>query len=309
MTVALKIMLKSGIRRAFVLGQRIGFDLLPRHFYSEIPAIDMLRRTQHWRKPFSMTGVAGAGTQEQLDFVRATCTAPLTARLRQLAIHDQACRHNGEIGFGVVEADFLFCFIRSHRPSRIVQIGCGVSTAVCLLAAMEAGYRPEIVCIEPYPNRFLREAARKGEIRLVEERAQEIDFDVCGPWAAGDLFFVDSTHTLGPAGEVTRIVLEMLPLLPEGAWVHFHDIVFPYDYPRELLSSELFFGHESALLLAFLTYNPRFAIAASLSMLHYARPEELGRLLPNYHPAGNDDGLRTTLGHFPSSTYLKVVAG
>ncbi|HVA49260.1 MAG TPA: class I SAM-dependent methyltransferase [Pirellulales bacterium] len=207
----------------------------------------------------------------------------------------------------MIEADFLFCFVAFHRPARIVQIGCGVSTAVCLLAAQDAGYRPEIICIEPYPNRFLREAARNGEIRLVESKVQEAHVEIPGELSAGDLFFVDSTHTLGPAGEVTRIILELLPLLPTGTWVHFHDVVFPYDYPRRLLSSELFFGHESALLLAFLTYNRRFAIAASLSMLHYACAEELQRILPNYRPAGNEQGLETAPGHFPSSTYLKVL--
>ena len=207
--------------------------------------------------------------------MQATCPEALVARLRELNLHEQACRRNGEAGFGVVEADFLFCFVATHRPPRIVQIGC---------------------------------AGQNGEIPLIKSKVEEADFDIAGQMAAGDLFFVDSTHTLGPAGEVTRIILELLPLLPAGAWVHFHDILFPYDYPRRLLSSELFFGHESALLLAFLTYNRRFAIAASLSMLHYACADELKQSLPNYRPAVNDQGLQTVPGHFPSSTYLKTLA-
>lgn len=304
----LKALVKLGLRRTFVLGQRMGVDVLPRHFYSEIPAIEALRKSSHWRKPFSMVGVSGADCQEQLAFARATCPEPLVARLRDLHVHEQACRRNGETGFGITEADFLFCFVATHRPPRIVQIGCGVSTAVCLLAASEARYRPEIICIEPFPNAFLRDAARSGDIRLIESKVEETDFELADPLAAGDLLFVDSTHTLGPAGEVTRIILELLPPLPKGAWAHFHDIQFPYDYPRGLLSGELFFGHESALLLAFLTYNLRFAIAASLSMMHYACPDELKKLLPNYRPAGNDQGLETNPGHFPSSTYLKVLA-
>jgi hypothetical protein len=84
--------------------------------------------------------------------------------------------------------------------------------------------------------------------------------------------------------------------------------LFPYDYLRRLLSSELFFGHESALLLGFLTYNRRFAIAASPSMLHYACADKLQQALPNYRSAGNDQGLQTARGHFPSSTNLKTLA-
>lgn len=308
MSVRLKAFLKSSIRRAFVFGQAMGVDVLPRHFYSEIPSIQTLRKSHAWRKRYTMKGIAGADCQQQLAFVRDCCPEPLIERLREIRVFEQACRRNGEEGFGVVEADFLFCFVAAYRPARIVQVGCGVSTAVCLMAANQAGYHPEITCIEPYPNRFLQEADRIGEIRLIEQKVEEANFDVGTHLRAGDLFFVDSTHTLGPAGEVTRIIIEMLPELPAGAWVHFHDVVFPYDYSRRVLSSELFFGHESALLLAFLTYNTRFAIAASLSMLHYDCPDELRQLLRNYVPAGNDQGLLTTPGHFPSSTYLKVLA-
>jgi len=117
---------------------------------------------------------------------------------------------------------------------------------------------------------------------------------------------VDSSHTLGPAGEVSRIVLEMLPRLKASSWVHFHDIKFPYDYDRHILDSALFFSHESALLHAFLVYNNRFRILASLSMLHYIRPETLVKYLPNYKPARNDEGLNNDGGHFPSSIYLGV---
>lgn len=305
---SLKNNAKKLLHLGFVLGQRVGVDVLPRHFYSEIPPIDELRRTTHWRRPYSMLGVLGRDCEQQLAFVRSTCSERLTSILCGRRVHKDACHQNGEAGFGEIEADFLFCFVATHRPRRILQIGCGVSTAVCLSAAQETGYRPEIICVEPYPNPFLRRADREGQIRLVEKKVQEVGTNiVCeSQLETGDLFFVDSTHTLGPAGEVTHIILEMLPVLPAGAWVHFHDIFFPYDYSRHLLKAELFFSHETALLLAFLAYNGRISIAASLSMLHYACQDELTCVLPNYRPAGNDAGLETTPGHFPSSIYLKV---
>jgi hypothetical protein len=55
-----------------------------------------------------------------------------------------------------------------------------------------------------------------------------------------------------------------------------------------------------------LSCNDRYEIAASLSMLHYGAPKQLAALLPYYRPAGNDDGLTTTDGHFPSSIYLRA---
>ena len=90
--------------------------------------------------------------------------------------------------------------------------------------------------------------------------------------------------------------------------MHFHDITFPYDYDRNTLDSALVFPHESILLHAFIAYNARFVLRASLSMLHYLAPVELAESLPNYEPAGNDNGLELSQGHFPSAAYLQVVA-
>jgi hypothetical protein len=100
----------------------------------------------------------------------------------------------------------------------------------------------------------------------------------------------------------------MLPRLKPGAAVHFHDITFPYDYQRKILRGNHFFTHESVLLHAFLAYNSRFRILASLSMLHYACPDAMRECLPPYRPAPDDQGLAAGEGHFPSSTYLEVVA-
>jgi hypothetical protein len=302
----LKNILKSGMRKAFEGGQRLGVDILPRHFYSEIPDLRQLRQSGHWMKPFSMIGVAGAGVEEQLIFARQVCPQPMVDTLRDGDLHRRACAENGEPGYGPVEADFLYAFVRSTKPRQILQIGCGVSTAVCLMAAEAAGYVPEITCIDPYPTDYLKRLAREGKITLVEQKVETLDVDGIARMGDDLLFFVDSTHTLGPAGEVSRIILEMLPRLKAGAWVHFHDISFPYDYDRNTLDSALVFPHESVLLHAFLAYNSRFRLCASLAMLHYAAPAELARLVPNYQPAGNNEGLATSPGHFPSAAYLQV---
>jgi hypothetical protein len=305
-TAPVKKASKLALRMLFEQGQRLGFDILPRHFYSEIPLIRELKSSPHWKAPYSMIGVSGIDVESQLEFVRSCCPPPMVERLRGGAIHENACRENGEPGFGATEADFLYAFVAARRPRQIFQIGCGVSTAVCLAAAQSAHYRPQVVCVEPYPTRYLEHEEKRGRLHLLREKAQRLDLAIVESLGEDLLFFVDSTHTLGPAGEVSRIILEMLPRLKKGAYVHFHDIKFPYDYDRHLLDSALFFQHESVLLHAFLAYNARFRVLASLSMLHYLEPAELARLLPNYRAAGNDHGLESGSGHFPSSTYLAV---
>jgi predicted O-methyltransferase YrrM len=303
----LKIAAKASLRSLFEQGQRLGVDILPRHFYSEIPDLRALRRSSYWKQPFSMIGVAGAEIERQLAVVAQICNNVVVQELRTARVWETAVKRNGEEGYGPAEADFLYAFIVTRRPAQIFQIGCGVSTAVCLQAAERTGYTPEIICIEPYPTRFLQEESERGHIRLLKEKVEALDYSEVEALGSDLLFFVDSTHTLGPAGEVSRIILEMLPRLKAGAMVHFHDIKFPYDYPRRILDGELFFPHESILLHAFLAYNHRFELAASLSMLNYAAPELLQEHLPGFRPAVNDEGLQVGDGHFPSATYLEVI--
>lgn len=301
-----KEMAQAGLRWLFETGQRLGLNILPKHFYSATPDIAALRADTHWRKPFEMVGVAGAELSGQLEFLDDLCLPELAAQWAALDVHAAASMENGQGGgYGVIEAEFLHAFIHRHRPRRIVQVGCGVSTSVILRAARMADYKPEVVCVEPYPSPFLLSAQNEGRIRLVPERAEAVDRDILTALDPGDMLFIDSTHTVKPGSEVNRLVLDVLPRLKCGVFVHFHDIYFPYDYQRALLTSELFFNVESTLLHAFLIGNSHCRIVLSTSMLNYAAPERIAALFPRYAPQNNADGLRSEGGeHFPSATYL-----
>ena len=49
--------------------------------------------------------------------------------------------------------------------------------------------------------------------------------------AANDMLFIDSSHQLKPGSDVEFLLNAVLPLLPAGVRVHFHDIFLPDDYP------------------------------------------------------------------------------
>jgi hypothetical protein len=300
--------LKGSLHGLFRLGQRARLDILPRHFYSSIPDVKELENTRGWRKAFSMVGVAGADFTSQLRFLEECCPPELKQRLARHRVHEQACDENGESGYGPVEADFLYSFIVTKRPPRVLQIGSGVSTAVILRAAQDSGYQPSIVCIDPVPTAYLVRMAEQKSITLLRQRAQDVPLGALTGLSRGDLFFVDSTHAVRPGSEVNFVILEALPRLPCGCFVHFHDIYFPYDYQPSVLHT-LFFSAESTLLHAFLINNSRCALAASMSWLHHACPEEMRRILPNYDPEPLPEGLyasREPSRHFPSATYLTV---
>ena len=260
-------------------------------------------------KPYALIGIHGANVKDHISFVKGYMPESLSVGMAKMEIHKEAILENGESsGFGFVETDFLYAFLIKQKPSKIIQVGCGVATAVMLRACREGGFSTKIVCVEPYPTPYLEKLAENGQIELIRQQAQRVDVDILTNLNPGELFFLDSTHTVKPGSEVNKIILEIFPRLQKGVWLHIHDVYFPYDYTREMLTTELFFWSESALLQAFLTHNSKFEIKASFSMMHYDQSEELKKYFPRYEPQTNIEGAFGGSGkHFPSSLYLEVV--
>ncbi len=300
--------LKICLRKVWEFGQKFGFDLLPQHYYSNLPNIQCLKKERDWQNPRSMYKIGGKERSKQLSFISECIRGKyLQDLVKKRDIYTNASLKNGDEGFGPIEADFLFCFIFTKKPKKIIQIGCGLSTAVILEASSAAQYKPKIICIDPYPNKFLKNLSKQHKITLLADKAQKIPLHRIVDIKGGDLLFIDSTHMVKPGSEVGRLIIEVLPRLPRGTFIHFHDITFPYDYPRHLLTRDLFYPNETIMLYAFLVNNPNFVIRASLSMLHYGVRSKLKKLLPNYKPATDKFGLETIKGHYPSSIFLEVV--
>lgn len=299
---------KRLLHALFAAAQRLGVNVLPKHFYSQVPDLAEMRQQRTWRTPMSFAGVAGRDLKRQIDFAAACLPPEVRAVFEARDIHAEAIAANGsDGGYGQIEAEFLYGFLRCQKPRKVIQIGCGVSTAVMELAADDAGYRPRILCVDPYPTDFLLRRQASGGIELLAEPAQEVALETLTSLASGDLLFIDSTHAVKPGSEVNRIVLEVLPQLAPGVFVHFHDIYFPYDYPRRLLTHDLFFHSESTLVHAFLVGNPHCRIEASLSMLHYGARDVMKGWFTNYDPEADCDGLAGQTGkHFPSALWLRT---
>lgn len=296
-------------RKTFKFFQIFGIHVMPDFFYSSIPNIEKLKKSFAWRKPYSLIGINGIDLENQLEFVASCCSDKNKKILTSKDIYFLSCQDN-EYGFGKIEADFLYCFISYFKPSKVIQIGCGVSTKTMLLAATDSSHDIKITCIDPYPTQYLLEKSDCKEVNLIAQEAQEVSNEILTNLEEGDLLFVDSTHTVKPGSEVNKIILEVLPRLKKGVFVHFHDIYFPYDYHPEILSKQLYFWNESVLLQAYLTNNSKYELKTSMSMLHYFKSKELQQLLPNYIPHKSSEfGLFdiTPDGHFPASTYLQAI--
>lgn len=115
----------------------------------------------------------------------------------------------------------------------------------------------------------------------VPMRAQDIDASQIA-LSGGDILFVDTTHTVKTGGDVTRILLELVPRLPAGVLIHFHDIFLPFDYPREWVIDKRRAWAEQYLLQAFLAFNYEFEVILPTYAVLRTRPELVEKLVASY---------------------------
>jgi hypothetical protein len=54
--------------------------------------------------------------------------------------------------------------------------------------------------------------------------------------------------------DVQLLMFEILPLLPPGVFVHFHDVFYPFEYPAYVIERGNYWN-ENYFLRAFLSYN------------------------------------------------------
>ena len=128
--------------------------------------------------------------------------------------------------FPGLDAAFAYALVRDRRPARIVEVGSGHSTRFMARAVADGGLATEISCVDPKPRAALDGLA----VTWLRRRLEESD-DLPAAIGPGDILFVDSSHILMPGTDVDRVLSGLLPALPSGALVHFHDIFLPAGYP------------------------------------------------------------------------------
>ena len=170
--------------------------------------------------------------------------------------------NNGFYGPG--DGTILRMMIGAYRPRKIIEIGSGFSTACMLDTLDEIGARnnTEITCIEPFTERLktIMRASDSQRLAIIEKPVQEIGLDVFCNLQAGDILFIDSTHVLKTGSDVHYELFYILPRIAPGVLVHFHDIHFPFEYPKEWLNGRNFSWNEVYAVHAFLMFNDQFKI-------------------------------------------------
>lgn len=186
--------------------------------------------------------------------------------------------------FGSGDSELYYLMIRNLKPKKIIEIGSGYSTLICLKAAEKnkmEGFPVKIICIEPFEQKWLDECK---EIELIRKPVESLALDIFEELDENDILFIDSSHVIRPGNDVLFEYLHILPVLKKGVLIHIHDIFTPLHYRTDWLKDEYRLWNEQYLLEAFLYYNESFEVMVSLNHLAKSAYENVRAILPNLKP-------------------------
>lgn len=232
-----------------------------------------------------MAGVPGFDTGAQLRFVE-----------EELAIHIQEFRpprepsrdrrefflENGLFQGG--DADLLYAIVRHYRPRRIIELGAGFSTLVSAAACRvnrAEGHNTELISYDPYATPPVGGIDGLAELRPVA--AEAVPLTEFGALASGDVLFIDSSHTVRVGGDVSFLLLDVVPRLAPGVLVHVHDVFLPWEYPRDWVANGWYWA-EQHLLHALLIGNSGLEVLVGAHAVWRDHGPRLQQLIPHIDP-------------------------
>jgi len=283
----------------------MGIHVTPVHFYQPVPDTSRLPESL-WTQPSALPGVdwnADAQLARLADFA-----VTYGDEYAALPIGDTPDPFEFRLDndqFSKVDAEALYCMVRSFKPRRVIEIGSGNSTLLTAQAlranrADDPAYDCRFTAIEPYPNDVISRGV-PGLSELLAVPVQDVGLDVFAELGENDVLFIDSSHVAKVGSDVQYEFLEVLPTVAPGVVVQIHDVFLPYEYPRHLIVDWHQFWNEQYLVQAFLAFNASFEVLWSSAWLHAEHANRLADAFPSYKGMGWPTGMP------PCSLWLRRV--
>jgi Methyltransferase domain len=248
-------------RRCFRLFERAGLHVTADHFYEPIPNLARLAREYSGdARPCTGIDFRFDEAERRLLGLLDRWGGEFVASARRLGFRERNLYYAG------VDAALLYCFLRDRKPTRVLEVGQGVSTGIMLAAlddnAGETGVVSSFVTIDPFDR--LEDRSERREVRVdVDRRSAPLQAIPPRLWeelGSTDFVFVDSSHVHKFGSDVELLFDQVLPSVPTGVAVHLHDIFSPFHYPRDWYVKEKRFWSEGYHLENFLRFNRAFRV-------------------------------------------------
>ena len=232
----------------------------PGHYYSPLPSIKEIKQQKELFAS-DVDSVPGVDLQyeRQMEFLKEC-----QQYYDELPFHEKEekqQRYYFENNmYSYADGIFYYFMLRTIKPRRVIEVGSGYTSA--LLMDVNEKYlssNTQMCFIEPYTERLKKLLRKSDKVRILENKLQDVELKVFKSLKAGDILFIDSTHVVKTGSDVNYIVSKILPVLQEGVYVHFHDIFYSFEYPREWVMTGRAWN-EDYMLRSFLQYNHTFEI-------------------------------------------------
>ncbi len=270
------------------LADRHGFQIRSIHYYeptyaeSDLPLITTGERAL---PGVFMNGPAQMALLAEFNFAEELRAIPL----------DKPCPNafgyrNNMYSFG--DAELLYNMIRLKKPHNIIEVGCGNSTLIGLLAIAankrdDKEYSCHYTCIEPYEVPWLESTG----VTVLRKKVEDIDLSVFTVLQPNDILFIDSSHVIRPYGDVLYELHQIIPNMAAGVLIHIDDIFTPRDYPEKWLRQQRRLWNEQYLLESFLAFNTEYEIICASNWLANNHAEAFLRACPMMvHKPGHQPG-------------------
>jgi predicted O-methyltransferase YrrM len=232
------------------------------HYYSPIVSPEEMekRKDEIWKAPVNSIPGIDLRESEQLKLLESFKS--YYAKLPFEAEAKEGLRYQyANSMYSYSDGIMLFSMMMHFKPKRIIEVGSGYSSAL-MLDTNHNFFDSSIQCtfIEPYPERLNSLLKPNEKISLRQQPVQDIDLSLFEALEENDFLFIDSTHVSKTGSDVNFIFFEILPKLKKGVKIHFHDIFYPFEYPKQWVITEGRNWNEDYILRAFLSYNSEFRI-------------------------------------------------
>ena len=218
----------------------------PGHFYS--PIVDVTEAVRHLDRlaGAAASPAAPAGVVLDRDAMVQTWNdlLPFLTALPFPAERSPGFRYafdNPAYSWG--DGSILSAMLQRLQPKRLIEVGSGYSSA-CTLDTIDRFFA------RPCEITFI--GTRDG-VTILDRPVQEVPLALFDELEAGDVLFIDSTHVVRTGSDVCFELFDILPRLARGVVVHFHDMFWPFEYPREWIVDENRSWNELYTVRAFLT--------------------------------------------------------
>ena len=253
----------------------------PGHYYSPIVSVEDLkkREAEIWNKKDQekILGI-NLNTIEQLKLVKEL--AEYYDEMPFNNVRNKNRFYFDNDFYEYTDGIFLYSMMRHFKPEQIIEIGSGFSSALMLdTNQLFFNNKINMTFIEPYTDRLhsLITTDDTKSTTIIEKEVQSVPLNTFEKLNKGDILFVDSTHVAKTGSDVNYILFEILPRLNKGVLIHFHDIFYPFEYPKEWV----FQGrnwNENYFLKSFLMYNNEFKIILFGDYLHKFQSEVFNKM-------------------------------